>query len=357
MPADRALSFLDTFFRKIYPQDSSFRAMAEERLGQLTVPSGALGDLMDLAVGLAGMTRSIAPPVGRKKIVVMVGDHGVAAENVPSDAPDFPAQTEPAVLRGGGTIIEALAGAAGADVCLVDIGASNDWAEPIRSRIIAKKIGKGTANMLYGPAMTRTHAVMAVEAGVAFANNLAAAVDIFGAGTMGAGSAISSAAIAAVYAGEKVAGMVSQNAGIGEDTLRLQRELIEKILRRNRPDAKDGFDVLAKVGGFEIGGVAGLIIGAAANRKPMVVDGYAAVAGAMIACTLEPFVRDYLIFAHNSGELGQEALFERLRCRPLLDLNLRVGGGCCAALALHLVEAAAALLAEGIAGHDSGVSC
>ena len=210
--------------------------------------------------------------------------------------------------------------------------------------------------MVYGPAMTRTHAVMAVEAGIEIANSLADSVDVFGTGEMGIGNTTPSAAIAAVLTGKKVEEVTGRGTGIDDARLKHKRAVIEKAIARNRPDAKDGIDVLAKVGGFEIGGIAGLIIGAAAHRKPVLVDGFISTAGAMIACTLEPFVRDYLICAHRSIEPGHGVLLDKLKRKPLLDLNLRLGEGTGAALAMNVVEAAVAVLTEVATFAEAGVS-
>jgi nicotinate-nucleotide--dimethylbenzimidazole phosphoribosyltransferase len=352
----KALSFLDATFRTIYPQDYAYRQLAEERLNQLTMPHWALGDLMDLAIDLAGMTRSMQPPVARKKVVVMVGDHGVTAEGVSNYPAEVTTQMVHNFVRGGAGV-NALARQAGAEVCVVDVGAQDDFAELVRDgKIIAKKIGRGTANMVYGPAMTRTHAVMSVEAGIEVANQLAAEVDIFGTGEMGIGNTTPSAAIAAVFTGKKVEALTGRGTGIDDARLLHKIEVIEKALAHNKPNPKDGLDVLAKVGGFEIGAIAGLIIGAAAHRKPVIVDGFISTAGAMIAYSLEPFVRDYIICAHCSVEPGHGALLEKLQRRPLLDLNLRLGEGTGAVLSMHLVAAAVAILTEVATFAEAGVA-
>nr|WP_320009827.1 nicotinate-nucleotide--dimethylbenzimidazole phosphoribosyltransferase [uncultured Desulfobulbus sp.] len=356
MTPKEPLSFLETTFRSIYPQDYDFRQQAENRLKQLTMPLWAMGDLMDLAVDLAGMTCSMQPPVSRKKVVVMVGDHGVAAEGVSQ----YPAEVTTQMVHniaGGGAAINVLAQKAGADVVVVDIGGRDDFAELAKAgKILPKKIGRGTANMTYGPAMTRTHAVMAVEAGVEVAQSLADEVDIFATGEMGIGNTTPSTAIAAVFTGKKVSDLTGRGTGLDDAGLKHKIEVIEKALARNTPNAKDGLDVLAKVGGFEIGGIAGLILGAASKRKPVIVDGFISTAGAMIACSLEPFVRDYIICAHRSAEPGHLALLEKLQQRPLLDLNLRLGEGTGAALAMPLVDGAAALLTDMATFDEAGVS-
>ncbi len=346
MNRTKALSFLETTFRAIYPQDFDCRQQAEARLAQLAMSQWAFGDLRDLAVDLAGMTRTLAPPLARKQMVVMVGDHGVAAEGVSQYSLETTSQMVQ-TLVGGGAASSLLAGRVGAEMLVVDVGAREDCSELVRQgKLISKKIGHGTANMVHGPGMTRTHAVMAVEAGIEVANSLAEKVDIFATGGMGVGNTIPSTAIAAVFTGKQVTELIGRGEGIDDARLQHKIAMVEHALACNTPNAKDGLDVLTKVGGLEIGAVAGLILGAAAKRKPVVVDGLVATAGAMIAWSLEPFVRDYLICSHGSSEPGHTALLEKLRLRPLLDLKLHLGEGSGALLALPLVEAAAAALSQ-----------
>ncbi|GAB4342980.1 MAG: nicotinate-nucleotide--dimethylbenzimidazole phosphoribosyltransferase [Desulfobulbaceae bacterium] len=349
-------SLLEQVFRSIYPQDNSVREEARGRLEQLTMPHWALGDLMDLAVDLAGMTRSLAPPVKRKKVVVMAGDHGVTAEGVSKYPSEVTAQMV-ANFVSGGAGINALARQAGAGVVVVDMGVAADLEHLVRDgAILSKKIGRGTDNMARGPAMSRTHAVLAVEAGIEVAEELADEVDVFGTGDMGIGNTTPSAAIAAVLTGRDPAEVTGRGTGLDDDQLRNKVRIIEQAISENQPDPADALDVLAKVGGFEIGGIAGLIIGAAAHRKPVVVDGFISTAGALIAYGLEPFVRDYIICAHRSVEQGHRFMHEKLRLKPLLDLNLRLGEGTGAALAMNLVEAAVHILTEVATFEEAGVT-
>jgi nicotinate-nucleotide--dimethylbenzimidazole phosphoribosyltransferase len=350
------VDFMEAVFRKIFPQDQEFRDKAVARLEQLTMPHWALGDLMDLAVDLAGMTRSLNPPVGRKKVVVMVGDHGVTVEGVSKYPSEVTAQMVYNFVAGGAGI-NALARQAGAAVEVVDMGCATDLADLVKEgKIISKKIGAGTANIAHGPAMTRTHAVMAVEAGIEVAAQLASDVDVLATGDMGIGNTTPSTAIVATLTGKSVDELTGRGTGLDDEQLAAKKRILERILQINKPDPKDGLDVLAKVGGYEIGGIAGLIIGAAAHQKPVVVDGFISTAGAMIACSLEPFVRDYIICAHRSMEQGHAAMQEKIGCRPLLDLNLRLGEGTGAALAMNLVEAAVAVLTEVATFEDAGVT-
>ena len=350
------IDFLQATFRRIFPPASDFRDQATAHLEQLTMPHWALGDLMDLAVDLAGITRSLNPPVAKKTIVVMVGDHGVTVEGVSRYPSEVTAQMVHNFVAGGAGI-NALARQARAEVVVVDMGCAADLSELSRTgKIISKKIAAGTENIAHGAAMTRTHAVMAVEAGIEVANQLAPDVDVFGTGDMGIGNTTPSTAIVAALTGKSVTELTGRGTGLDDEQLAHKKKVLERILRINKPDARDGLDVLARVGGFEIGGIAGLIIGAAAERKPVVVDGFISTAGAMIACSLEPFVRDYIICAHRSMEQGHGAMHEKIGCKPLLDLNLRLGEGTGAALAMNLVEAAAAILTEVATFADAGVT-
>ncbi len=356
MKNTNSTSFLEATFRDIFPQDSWSRDQATAHLDQLTMPHWALGRLMDLAVDLAGMTRSVDPPVARKTVVIMVGDHGVTAEGVSRYPSEVTAQMVYNFIAGGAGI-NALARQAGADVKVVDMGADADFGELVGSgKIISKKIGPGTANIARGPAMTRTHAVLAVEAGVEVANALAEEVDVFGTGDMGIGNTTPSTAVAAAITGKPVAELTGRGTGLDDDGLKKKIQIIEQALDINRPDGGDGMDVLAKVGGFEIAGIAGLILGAAAHRKPIIVDGFISTAGALIAQSIEPFVRDYIICAHRSVEQGHRAMHEKLGCEPLLDLNMRLGEGTGAVLAMNIVDAAKAVLTEVATFEDAGVT-
>ena len=338
---------LEKTLQNIFPQDTEHRLLAKERLDQLALPHWALGDLMDLAIELAGMTRSLHPPVGRKAIVTMAGDHGVTVEGVSK----FPREVTPQMVCNfvnGGAGINALARQAGAKVFVVDMGVDADLNDlATAGKIINKKGGLGTGNIAAGPAMSPAMARRAVESGIDVANQLAADFDIFGTGDMGIGNTTPSTVIAAVCTGKSPEELTGRGTGLDDSQLTHKISIIKKILEVNSPNPKDGLDILAKVGGFEIGGIAGLILGAASHRKPVLVDGFISTAGALIAYKIEPFIRDYLIFSHRSVEPGHRYMQEMLGCtRPLLDLNFRLGEGTGAALAMNLVEAAVSILTE-----------
>lgn len=341
------MSLLERTIKDIFPQDSIAREQAKERLDNLAIPHWALGDLMDLAIDLAGMTRTAKPTVKNKTIVTMAGDHGVVAEGVSK----FPSEVTPQMVYNfvnGGAGINALARQAGANVVVVDMGVNADLKELAEAgKLINKKVGLGTDNIAVGPAMSRAMAIRALESGIDVANELSKTVDIFGTGDMGIGNTTPSTAIAAVCTGKNVEELTGRGTGLDDKQLANKVNVIKKAIEINAVKPKDGVDVLAKLGGFEIGGIAGLILGAAANKKPVIVDGFISTAAALVANAVEPFVRDYLIFAHRSVEPGHKAMQEHLGCtKPLLDLKFRLGEGTGAAVAMNLVEGAVAVLTE-----------
>lgn len=341
------MSLLERTIKKIFPQDSHSRELAKQRLDNLAMPHWALGDLMDLAIDIAGMTRTITPSTNKKAILTMAGDHGVTIEGVSK----FPSEVTPQMVYNfvnGGAGINALARQAGADVYVVDMGVNADLNDLAKSgKIMNKKVGLGTANIAKGPAMSHAMATRAIESGIEIAELLSPDYDIFGTGDMGIGNTTPSTAIAAVITKKKVAELTGRGTGLDDDQLANKIRVIEKAIAINNPDRSKGIDVLAKVGGFEIGGIAGLILGAAANGKPVVVDGFISTAGALIAYAVEPFVRDYIIFSHKSMEPGHKAMQEYLGCsKPLLDLNFRLGEGTGGAVAMNLVDGAVAILTE-----------
>ena len=341
------MSLLERTVEKIFPQNSETREAAEIRLNNLALPHWALGDLMDLAIDIAGITGTMTPVVKRKAIITMAGDHGVVAENVSK----FPSEVTPQMVHNfvnGGAGINALARQAGAEVHVVDMGVAADLSQlTAAKKIINKKVGLGTGNIALGPAMSKAMARRAVESGIDIANDLAPRIDLFGTGDMGIGNTTPSTAIAAVCSDKPVEELAGRGTGLNDQQLAHKVSVIKKALEVNSIDKADGLDILSKVGGFEIGGLAGLILGAAANRKPVVVDGFISTAAALIAYKIEPFVRDYLIFSHRSVEQGHKVMQEFLGCKkPLLDLNFRLGEGTGAAVAMNLVEGAVAILTE-----------
>ena len=340
------MGLLEETVATIKPHDIGATAKARRRLEQLTMPHWALGRLMDLAVDLAGITGNVWPPVSRRVVVTFAGDHGVTAAGV-SPYPSEVTGQMVANFVNGGAGVNALARVAGAKVVVVDMGVASDLSALLGAGdIVSKRIRPGTHDLSRGPAMSREEAVRSVEAGIEVARSLGDVNDIFGTGDMGIGNTTPSAAIAAVLLGLPVAEVTGRGAGLDSRRLEHKIRVIERALEVNAPNPEDGLDVLAKVGGFEIGGIAGLILGAAAQRKPVLVDGFISTAGALIARALCPNAVEATIAAHESAEPGHRLMLAALGKRPLLTLDMRLGEGTGAALAMPLVEAAARLLTD-----------
>lgn len=338
---------------KIQPLDEAAMQAARARQDDLTKPRGSLGQLEDISIKMAGITGQARPKIEHKVVTTMAGDHGVVAEGVSA----YPSEVTPQMVMNfvfGGAAINVLAKHVGARVVIVDLGVASELNHPA---IIQKKIASGTQNMTQGPAMRREQAIEALEAGAAICEvELEKGLDILATGDMGIGNTTPSAAIAAALTGRSVEEIAGRGTGVDDEGLQRKITAIQKALDLNQPDAEDGLDVLAKVGGFEIGGLAGAILAAAAHRKPVVIDGFISTAAAMIAVSLAPGVRDYLISAHRSQELGHQLMLEWLGVEPLLDLGLRLGEGTGAALAISLVEAACKILDEMATFSEAGVS-
>ena len=350
------MSLLKKTIGLIVAPDPKSRAAARARLEQLTMPHWALGRLMDLAEDLAGMTRSLRPPVERRSVVVMAGDHGVAAEGVSK----YPQEVTPQMVYNfvnGGAGINALARVSGARVVVVDMGVAADLGPlAAEGKILSYRIGASTGNMAVGPAMTREDAIRSVEAGIEVALMLAAETDLFATGDMGIANTTPSSAIVSVMTGAAAPDVTGRGTGIDDAGLSVKIAVIEKALAVNRPDPDDAMDVLMKVGGFEIGGIAGLILGAASLHKPILVDGFISTAGALIAQGLAPRAADYVIAAHKSVEAGHRIALQKLGKEPLLDLGLRLGEGTGAALAMPIVEGAVRVLTEVATFEEAAVS-
>ncbi len=340
------MQLIEKTIQAIEPLDKAWRDKATARLEQLTMPHWALGRLMDLAQDLAGMTRTIEPDFSRKTIVTMAGDHGVTAEGVSSFPSEVTVQMVHNIVNGGAGV-NALAKLNNTKVVIVDMGVAGDLSDLVENNeIISKRIADGTANIAKGPAMTREQAIAAIEAGIDVALELAETTDIFGTGDMGIGNTTPSTAIVSTLTDATVTELTGRGTGIEDKQLKHKIDVIEAALKVNTPDASDGIDVLSKVGGFEIGGIAGLILGATSLQKPVVVDGFISTAGALIAQSLAPDCTDYIIAAHNSVEPGHKVMLGKLGKHALLDLNLRLGEGTGAALAMNLIDAAVKVLTE-----------
>ncbi len=349
-----AMETLTQLINAIPEPDVAAMRAAQERQNMLTKPQGSLGRLERLSIQLAGIVGTPRPRLVDKVITVMAGDHGVVAEGVSA----FPQEVTPQMVYNflrGGAAINVLARHVGARVVVVDMGVAADLSP--HPNLVDKKVGEGTANIARGPAMSREQALQAILNGVAVVEaEIEKGLDILGTGDMGIGNTTPSAAIAAAVTGRGPAEIVGRGTGVDDAGLARKVAAVQRALATNRPDPHDGLDVLAKVGGFEIGGLAGAILAAAAHRKPVVIDGFISTAAALVAVTLAPQVRPFLIAAHRSREKGHRIMLEWLGLEPVLDLDLRLGEGTGAALAFHVIEAACKILDEMATFAEAGVS-
>ncbi len=339
------MGLLDRTIESIQEPDKVAYGSALERLRQQARPAGSLGILEDVGARLAGIFGTIDVRLHRKVVVTCAGDHGVCDEGVSL----FPSEVTPQMVLnfvGGGASINVLAAHAGAEVRVADLGVAWDF-EPSLP-VFHKKIRKGTSNFARGPAMSRDEAIRSIEAGIDIVQEIVkeGPVHLFGTGDMGIGNTTPSTAIIAAFSGLPVDGLTGRGTGVDDDGLRRKVAAIEKGLSFNRPDPRDALDVLSKVGGFEIGGLAGVVIGAAARSIPVVCDGFISTAGALVACELAPAARRYLFASHRSAEVGHRYMLDRLELTPLLDLQFRLGEGTGAALAMELMDASTRILAD-----------
>jgi len=339
---------------RIQPLDTALREQAQARLDRLTKPLGSLGRLEELAAQYVAITGEVKPAIPRGVVFTFAADHGVTLEGVSAYPREVTPQMVLNFLRGGAGV-NVLARHAGVDVRVVDIGVDYEFGTV--PGLFDRKIMRGTRNLSVEPAMTRSQAEQALMVGIEFAAEAAReGVGLIGTGEMGIGNTTPSAAITAVMTGRAVADVTGRGTGIDEAGHARKVRIIQAALDRHRPDRTDPLDVLAKVGGLEIGGLAGLILGAAAARVPVVLDGFIAGAAALIAVGLQPSCRDYLIASHRSVEEGHRALLEHLSLKPLLDLDLRLGEGTGACLGMDLVCAAIKIYTEMATFGEAGVS-
>lgn len=343
----------------IEPVDNQWVEKARERTARLAIPPRALGRLHDISEQLCGMGKTLKPSIDRKAFLVMAGDHGVAAEGVSA----FPQQVTGEMIRcflRGGAGINVLAGQAGADVYVVDMGiipeldpASLEGGE----HLFIEKIAPGTQSFSKGPAMTPEQAETAVRSGFRRASALFhAGADIIGTGDMGIGNTTPSAAIGAVVTGSSLDDMVGRGTGLDDAGLIRKKQIIQQGIDINRPAANDGLDMLAKIGGFEIGGIAGVILAAAYHGKPVMVDGFISTAGALIAQAICPASVQYMLAGHCSEEPGHRIMLDHLGLRPILDLGMRLGEGTGGALAMNIVEGAIRIFRNMLTFDQAGVS-
>ncbi|HIC90611.1 MAG TPA: nicotinate-nucleotide--dimethylbenzimidazole phosphoribosyltransferase [Syntrophaceae bacterium] len=330
------MSKLKDVLGRIQPINMEYYFKAQERLDNLTKPKGSLGRLEEFAKRYVAIRGNLRPRIEKKAILVFVGDHGVTEEGVSA----YPKEvTHQMVLNflDGGAGINVIARHVGCEVKVVDIGVDYNF-EPTWG-LISKKVAYGTKNITLGPAMQREQALQALDVGIEIVQQcVSEKIDIIGTGDMGIGNTTASSAITAVITGRPVEEVTGRGTGIDDETYLRKIEAIKKAIEINRPDPSDPIDVLSKVGGLEIAGIAGSIVGAAANRIPVVIDGFISGTGALIATQLDSRIRDYIFAAHRSQEIGHGILLEKIGLVPFLDLSMRLGEGTGAALGINFIE-------------------
>ncbi|MEG6513700.1 nicotinate-nucleotide--dimethylbenzimidazole phosphoribosyltransferase [Desulforamulus ruminis] len=328
---------------------------ARERLDNLTKPPGSLGLLEEITYRMAGMQGNSLPQLPREKLVtVFAGDHGVVAEGVSA----FPQEVTPQMVLNflrGGAAINVLARQAGARVVVADIGVAGAPME--HPELINCRVKAGTANFTEGPAMSREEAVRAIETGISVVQRqVKERPALVGLGEMGIGNTTASSAVLAAFSSLQTDGITGRGTGIDEHRLQHKISVIQRALKVNQPDPADGLDVLAKVGGLEIAGLAGVILGCAAEKIPVVIDGFISGAAALVARSLSPLSREYLLASHVSAEPGHNHVLEMLNLKPLLHMNMRLGEGTGAVLAFPIIESAIHILHEMATFAEAGVS-
>ena len=339
------MKILSDAISSIKTPDKAMHEKALKRLADQAKPAGSLGMLEPLSARLAAIQGTMDVKLERKTVVTCAGDHGVVAEGVSLFPQEVTAQMVFNFVNGGASI-SVLARHAKATVKVADLGVNYDFDPSLP--IFHEKIGKGTRNFASEPAMTREEAVRSIEAGINIVSALVReeGLDMLGTGDMGIGNTTPSSAIIAAFSGIPVDRLTGRGTGIGDEALANKIRVIESALKLHKPDPKDALDVLSKVGGFEIGGLAGLVIGAAAHGVPVVCDGLISTAGALIACELAPAARAYLFVSHKSVEVGHAYMHQHLGLEPILDLGLRLGEGTGAVLAMEILDASTRVLAE-----------
>ncbi len=338
--------------------DQGFIQRAQERTAQLVMPLRALGELHVIGEKLCGIRRTLTPSVNKKAFLVMAGDHGIAASGVSAYPQVITGEMVKTFLEGGAGI-NVLARQIGAQVTVIDVGIIPDIF-PERSgdrRLIVKKVAKGTHDFSKGPAMTREQAESSILVGYEAAETIFnEGVELLGTGDMGIGNTSPSSAIGSVITGTSVEKMTGRGTGVDDNGLHKKCEVIESGVTLNNPDPDDPVDVLSKVGGFEIGAIAGAVLAAAFFKKPVVIDGFISGAGALIAYMLCPEVKDYMFASHQSEEQGHKIMLDCMGLSPILNLGMRLGEGTGAALAMTIVEAGARIISEVLTFEEAGVS-
>lgn len=321
----------------VQPLDKEAMQQAAQHQQQLTKPAGSLGRLEEIAIRLAGIQGTSLPHIQQKSVIVMAGDHGVTREGVSA----YPAEVTPQMVLNflaGGAAINALARQAQAEVVIVDIGVAAPLTHP---QLISRKVALGSANMAERPALTREQLFEAIQVGFEVLDATAEkGCHLIAIGEMGIGNTTAASAISAALLRQPVDALTGHGTGINTEQRQHKVRVLERALELNQPDPNDALDVLTKVGGLEIAGLTGVIIAAAARRIPVLIDGFISGSAALAACALNPAIRNYLFAGHTSVEPGHRLILEHLQLQPLLNLNMRLGEGTGAVLAMHILEAA-----------------
>lgn len=348
------MDIVQSTLARITPVNPELLQQAQARLDNKTKPPGSLGRLEEFARRMAAISGTLEPDTAKKVIFTFAGDHGVTEEGVSL----FPCEVTTQMVYNflnGGAGVNVLARHAGAEVRVVDVGVYSDFEDA--PGLIRRKVAKGTKNLAKGPAMSRGEMLAALRVGIDLADQCKLeGIALVGTGEMGIGNTTPSSAIIAAISGKTVQDVTHRGTGINDDALLNKIRVIEQALAINQPNPADPLDVLAKVGGLEIAGIAGLVLGCAANSIPVVIDGFISTAGALIASELHPHVRDYIFAAHKSVEIGHSFMLERIGAEPILDLNFRLGEGTGAALAMTLIDAGVKIMKEMATFEQAGVS-
>ena len=352
---------------RIKPVDQRLMEKTQKRLDNLTKPIGSMGKLEEFAKRITGITRKDNPSLEKKAIFTFAADHGVAEEGVSAYPSEVTAQMVNNFLSGGAGI-NVLARHLGARVVVVDMGVKEDchvvrfkeWTprNDTSCQLKIKKINYGTRNITRGPAMTKKEAIASILAGaeVFEEEHKKNGIDIIGIGEMGIGNTTAASSILAAITRARVEDVTGRGTGIDDKQLKNKIKVIKKALMLNQPDPANPIDVLTKVGGYEIGGLAGVVLMAAANKVPVVMDGFISTVSALIATQLAPLVKDYLFASHNSVEIGHKIALKAVGQRPMFDLEMRLGEGTGAALAINIIEAGVKILEQMASFAEAGVS-
>lgn len=341
---------LDALVREVLPLDRGAMTAAEEYQARLAKPPGSLGRLEEISIQLAGITGRVHNALNKKQLLVFAADNGVVAEGV-SSAPQSVTKQQTINLMRGKTGAAVLAKHFGCGLTVCDVGVNADIYE---STVLNRKIAYGTQNICTGPAMTREQTLQAILTGAEIARTVNA--DVIGVGEMGIGNTTTSSAVLAVLLGADVEAVTGRGGGITEESFRKKKAVIRTAIEVNRPDRDDVVGVLSKVGGFDLAAMCGAFLGAAAARRPAVIDGLISTAAALCAVRLCPNVRGYLVPSHASFEIGYRLAMEAMDLRPLFDLGMRLGEGSGCPLAFQVLDAACAVINDMATFDEAGIN-